>query len=324
MYRKQDENCFVSTQRILMDLPLTISELPRIGTGTFAKASSIIVGAGYTILSAVSRQGIRSCCASPLGTGPNSKQIKEAFRLEKIECLVEEVIGDNGLKLNLRDEKGNYTYIVSSGVEAEPQLSELLDLDLQKGDYVFISGMDLSNENSAKVILQWCKYLNPDVKIVFSPGPFVDNIPSEVISEIFKVTDVLTINKREIKTIFSAELGADENTVLTDDLMWDLLGKTVKDEALIVVRDGVFDCQVKAKNTSSKVMLIPCFKNTIMDMAGVADTHTGVLVASLMSNYGVYESVRRANLAASISASKIGYNHCPSAIEIDIYLKDEM
>ncbi len=337
MYRKPNEPCFISTQRILMDLPLTINEIPKTGTGTFAKASSIVLGAGFIVLSAVARQGVKTCCASPLGTGPNSKQIKEVFRLENIECIVEEVIGDNGMNLNLRDSKGNYTYIVSSGVEAEPQLSELEDITLQANDYVFVSGMDLSNETSARVLLKWCKTIPRHVNIVFSPGPFVEKISLENIEEMLEMTDILTINKREINTIFLKDfvekstnkdigdyLSGKDSINIDDDKMWSMLSEKVKDSALIVIRDGVLDCRVKEKNTDSKVVSVPCFKKPVVDTTGVADTHTGVLVASLMSNHSVYDSVRRANLAAAMCASKVGNAHCPSSMEIDILLENEL
>lgn len=313
MYRKNDEPCFISTQSIVMDLPLNLEKIPSTGCGVFAHASSIVIGGGFSILSAVARQGIKSYCASPLGTGPNSKQIKEAFRIENIDFLVEEVVGDNGMNISLRDSEGNYTNIVSSGVEIEPQLSELLDITLRDGDYIFISGMDLANASSAKVIFQWLEQIECDVKIVFSPGSFVT---SEIdIEKILSFTDILTINKREVSILFGE---------ITDKDFWKYMHEKMKDDAMIIVRDGLDDCMVKPKNHGNKILSVPCIRKDPVDTAGIADAHTGVLVASLMSGFGIYESVRRANLAASICASKFGYTNCPTASEIDIFLKQSL
>lgn len=350
MYRKQKDPCFISTQRILMDLPLTLPEIPKNGAGVFASASSIVVGGGFTILSAVARQGIKSYCVSPLGTGPNAKQIRDACQVENIGFLIEEVVGDNGMNLNLRDTKGNYTYIINSGVESEPQLPDLNGLNISLGDYVFISGIDLSVENSASVLLQWCENIKDKATIVFSPGPFYDKISADVIDRILKIADIFTVNKRELAGIFMRDFmdlvpvdslnveniclkHYDENMYEFfvnkfcdcddyDDYMWQILSSKLKKDSLVVVRNGSHDCLVKNKISDDEVIVVPCFKKEYVDMVGVADAHTGVFVAGLMIGHSVFDSVRRANYAASICASKFGYADCPTAMELDFALKD--
>ena len=88
---------FISTQSIVLELPLIIDHLP--ATGTEVQASVIegaVVAGGFYVVAAVARQGVAACVASTLGTGPNSVQARHSLGRESVAVLTRGVVGDLG------------------------------------------------------------------------------------------------------------------------------------------------------------------------------------------------------------------------------------
>ena len=61
---------------------------------------------------------------------------------------------------------------------------------------------------------------------------------------------------------------------------------------------------------------------SVADTTGAGDTHTGVLIASLLKGYSVLQSARRANAAAALMISQREDNRAPSAEDIDQLLRE--
>lgn len=61
--------CFISTGSVLIDLPLRVDHIPAPGGAITAVSSGPTVGGGYTVVSAVARQGVPAALAATLGTG---------------------------------------------------------------------------------------------------------------------------------------------------------------------------------------------------------------------------------------------------------------
>lgn len=314
MHRNTKQPRLISTASVVIDLPLNLKNLPAKGAGVIAKSSSTVIGGGIVILSAVSRQNIPACLASPLGTGPNAAQIREAFRNEKICCLVEELVGDNGMNINLLDENGNYTSIISVGVEAEPQLLDLKAIRLKPKDHIYLAGVDLVSDSSVDVLVTWCTQLPEENKLVFAPGPFIAEIRTEVLKQIMPRVNVLTLNERQLRWLCSnSDLGLSESD------FWDTIYDYVPQDCIVIKRDGSNDCLYKTAK-DQPVRSVECIKDKIVNSTGVADTHTGVFIASVMNNIDVEQALFRANVAAFICGSHHGGLNCPTAEEIDDFI----
>ena len=63
-----------------------------------ATSAGPAVGGGYTVVSAVARQGLPAALAATLGTGPNSSRVRESMMLDCVELLVAELVGDSGIR----------------------------------------------------------------------------------------------------------------------------------------------------------------------------------------------------------------------------------
>ena len=123
--------CFISTGSILIDIPLHVSSVPTPGGAITGASSGPVVGGGYTVVSAAARQGVPTALAATLGTGPNSARVRESMRLDRVELLVEELVGDIGTCTTLIEPSGRRTFITTAGVEGEPQREDLESIDLR-------------------------------------------------------------------------------------------------------------------------------------------------------------------------------------------------
>ncbi|AMD88289.1 ribokinase [Actinomyces radicidentis] len=300
--------CFISTGSVLMDLPLRVGRVPQPGGAVTAVSSGPTVGGGYTVVSAVARQGQAAALAATLGTGPNSRQVRDQMALDGVQVLVEELVGDIGTCTTLIEPSGRRTFITTQGVEAEPQLEDLESLDLLEGDWVYATGYDLVHPASRAIIPDWLLSLPEGVGLVIDLGPVQTEVQDDVLSAILRRTTLLTGNHLEI-TQLHARLGSP------------VALREACPDALIVRRTGVHGC-VLWLATGERIE-VPGFARGVVDTTGAGDTHTGVLVAGLMEGLDPVTAARRANAAAAEAVSRLGPARAPRRDEIDALLTQD-
>lgn len=298
---------FISTGSVVIDLPMRVDHLPERGADVLATSSGTVVGGGFNVVSAAARQGVAVSLASPLGTGPNSAQVRVALAQEGISTLFDDMVGDTGQCIALVEATGERTFITTLGVEAEPQREDLDALRLFPGDYVYVSGYDLAYASSAPVLAPWLETLPEGVVLVIDTGPIVDEIDPELLRQVLKRVDVLTMNRREAVLL-------QEHFGMSD---WSELRDLIRPGRLLVRRTGEFGCEV-LQNGCVDVTTVPAYKiHRAVDTTGAGDAHTGVLVASLMDGMDVLSAAERANVAAAITCQRCGPATCPTRDEID-------
>ncbi len=294
--------CFISTGSVLIDLPLHVSRLPEPGGAVTATSSGPAVGGGYTVVSAVARQGVPAGLAATLGTGPNSVQVRETMIRDGVELLVSELVGDIGTCTTLVDASGRRTFITTEGVESEPQIEDLQRLELVEGDWVYATGYDLVHPSSKGLLLPWLLALPKGVGMVVDLGPVEAEIRDEDLYPLLERTTLLTGNHLEI-TSLSARLGSPDRL------------RAAAPQALIVRRTGVHGCVLWPPGSDRHE--VPGFALDVVDTTGAGDTHTGVLVSGLINGLDVLEAARRANAAAAEAVARVGPARSPRADEID-------
>ena len=299
--------CFISTGSVLIDLPLQVNRIPAPGGAVTASSTGPVVGGGYTVVSAVARQGKPAALAATLGTGPNSALVREAMMLDGVELVVEELVGDIGTCITLIEPSGRRTFVTNEGIEAEPQLDDLRQLDLLPGDWVHATGYDIVHPLSHRVLADWLVDLPDGVGLVIDLGPVEPEIGATTLGRLLARATLLTGNHLEI-TQLSARLGSPGAL------------REACPGALIVRRTGVQGCVLwPAGGTPIEVA---GFSRDVVDTTGAGDTHTGVLIASLLQGYSVLQSARRANAAAALMISKREDNHAPSVEDINQLLRE--
>ena len=303
----QRPNCLVSTVSILIDLPLKVARFPKAGSAVTALSNGAKVGGGYTIARATASQQVPVALASTLGTGPNSALVRASMLRDGVENVVQELVGDIGTCTTLIEPGGKRTFITTEGVESEPQLEDLENLKLVPGDYVHASGYDLAHQRTREGISQWLSTLPTGVQLVVDFGPAVVDILDEILLKIMARADIITGNRREIDQL-RARLGGVE-------LMY-----RAAPNAMFVRRIGSAGCELLLPH--GQPTLVSGYPMSVTDTTGAGDTHTGVLIASLLKGYSVLQSARRANAAAALMISQREDNHAPSAEDIDQLLRE--
>lgn len=299
--------CFISTGSVLLDIPLRVERMPESGGAVTAKTSGSMIGGGYTVVSAVARQGVPSALASTLGTGPNSAQVRDSMLRDGVEGVVEDLVGDIGTCHTLIEPGGLRTFITTEGVEGEPQIEDLEKLDLIAGDYVYVTGYDLAHLRSRNTLLPWLVDLPAGVELVVDLGPAEAAIPDGVLQAVLARATIVTGNEREIDALSNRVGGLQELRALAP-------------YALGVRRTGATGCELWT--LQGKIIKVEGFSQEVVDTTGAGDTHTGVFVASLMEGMGMITAARRANAAAAITVKRLGPARAPRRAHIDQALRD--
>ena len=298
--------CFISTGSILIDIPLHVSSVPTPGGAITGASSGPVVGGGYTVVSAAARQGVPTALAATLGTGPNSARVRESMRLDRVELLVEELVGDIGTCTTLIEPSGRRTFITTAGVEGEPQREDLESIDLRAGDWVYATGYDLAHYTSRGILTDWLLSIPDGVGLVIDLGPVQPDIPDQVLLPLLRRATILTGNDLEMGRL-EERLGG------TGAI------RQACPEALIVHRTGVNGCVLHP--VGGEPIEVPGFVREVVDTTGAGDTHTGVLVAGLLGGLDVVEAARRANAASAHAVARSGPAQAPLCEEIDEFLR---
>lgn len=294
--------CFISTGSVLIDLPLHVDHVPASGGAVTAVSSGPAVGGGYTVVSAVARQGLPAALAATLGTGPNSSQVRQAMMLDGVELVVEELVGDIGTCTTLIEPSGRRSFITTEGVEAEPQIEDLEHLELVGGDWVYATGYDLVHPSSSAVLSAWLLRLPEDVGLIVDLGPVQAEMGDGLLRAVLARSTLLTGNHLEMTRLIE-RLGSPGAL------------RSAAPRALIVRRTGVHGCELWT--VEGEHIEVPGFARDVVDTTGAGDTHTGVLVAGLMDGLDVVTAARRANAAAAEAVSRLGPARAPRRDEID-------
>ena len=303
---------FISTHSIVLNLPLNIDRLPDRGASVRAQSAISSPGGGFVALSVVAAQGIPSCLAAPLGTGPNSFAVRQQMSDAGITSLLGELVGDIGVAVQLVESNGSITSVVAAGVESEPSREALEHLELHAGDIVQISGMDLAEPLGAEVLSHWGASLDPEVTLVLSVSPAVDEVELPVWRRLLQRADIVTMNIREAAALGRA-LASEQPGVSIRHVM--------RPDAAMVRRLGPLGCEVQESLDRSRVQ-IPAFDTVAADTTGVGDTHVGAMCGALMRGLGLVDACREANAASAVTVSHGSAFPVPTIEQIEQVLRD--
>lgn len=302
---------FISTQTISLELPLKVDSLPEMGTEVQASVmEGTVVAGGYFLAATVARQGIAVGVASTLGTGPNSVMARRSLGREGISVLLPETVGDIGLRIVAIDLYGTRTTISSPGVEAEPNPRDFAEIVLRPDDHVLVNLNDLVYPQLAYSLSDWVNSLPEEVHLVVEGGPQVGSVDLDVLVQMLRRADLLTLNHYQSQAI-SSRLG--RGTAV------DVLRGYLKPDTALVLRNGPRGAKFQ-EDEDTKLVRIPAFPVEVKDTTGVADAHTGVLVAALMQGHTLEEATIRGNAAACLVLQRHGHYKVPSAQQVDDFL----
>ena len=303
---------FISTYSIVLSLPMRIYQLPERGGSVHAAAATSLPAGGFTALSAVSKLGVYTATASPLGTGPNSYMVRQLLHEAGVKVLLPELVGDIGVAIQLVEANGSMTSIVTTGVESEPSREALDALEIHEGDLVHVSGSDLANPASAEILTGWAENLPEGVTLVVSVSPAVAQVPVSVWPRLLGRADVVSMNIREAATLSDILASYEHGTGVRG---------VMRPDAVFVRRLGVMGCELQLHADEPRIS-IPAYESTTVDTAGVGDSHIATMCAALLLGHDFVEAARMANAAAAITISHESALPVPSWEQIREVIKN--
>ncbi|WP_204352944.1 PfkB family carbohydrate kinase [Salinicola peritrichatus] len=297
------------TGQAVVDIVMTIDELPAPGGDTIAQSTSYEVGGGFNVMAAARRYGMPVVYAGKHGTGPMGDRVRDALVSEGIVLAsAADPDGDSGFCVALIDEQGERTFISQVGIEGHVDHETLGALSPPPADWVYISGYSLAYPGKADPLLDWLDTLDETVSVVFDPGPLVARIDRSALQRLLPRITLWSSNADETRGW----------TGLADlSVGVEAIASRLAESATVIVRDGPRGCWLRRLG---ETWLVEGFSTVAVDTNGAGDAHTGVLIAALAEGSSLPDACVRANAAAAIAVSRRGPATAPTRTELEAFL----
>jgi sugar/nucleoside kinase (ribokinase family) len=298
------------TGQVVVDLVMALDNLPRSGGDVLASSARFEVGGGFNVMAAASRNGLPVVYLGRHGKGRFGDLARQAMAVEGIQIAAPATDEqDTGLSVALIEPSAERTFISYVGAEGGLSAADLVSVEAQAEDYVYVSGYSLLHEGKVQCLLDWLTGLPEGVTVAFDPGPLVESVQAPAVARLLPLVDLWTSNREEALRFTRAENISDALVRLADLL---------PDDALIVVRDGPQGCWISQRRQSLQVRGFPV---EAIDTNGAGDAHAGVLLAALAAGHSPEQAALRANAAAAVAVTRWGPATSPTSAEVDALLK---
>lgn len=301
----------IHTGQAIVDLVLSVDQLPIAGGDVFASSHRFTAGGGFNVMAAARREGAEVVYAGGHGTGQFGNIVRAALADGGVTVVNPASLDqDTGFCVAIIDAEAERTFISTVGAEGDLELSHLQAAQVQAADIVYVSGYSLFHPANAAVLTKWLPSLPREATVVVDASPMVAKISDEVLADVMLRADVWTVNEPEARLLahrFEADPEASAERL--SELLSEALDATV---LVRVNRDG---CWVRVPH--AKPELVAAFEMTPVDTNGAGDAHTGVLCAGLVEGRPLREAVLRASAAAAIAVTRHGPATSPTRTEID-------
>ncbi|MCE0761708.1 PfkB family carbohydrate kinase [Pseudonocardia kujensis] len=290
----------VHTGQVVIDLVMRVPALPPAGGDVLASDTSTHAGGGFNVMAAAARSGASVLYTGGHGRGPHGDLTRAALAAEGIAVAQPMAEQDTGVCVVLVDDTGERTFVTGSG--AETAVAGALPA-VSAADVVYVSGYSLLVPAKAEQILA----LSGGAVLV-DPGPLAAEIEPGLWARMLSRTCVLSCNAREARLLSGEPDPARAGLAL---------GRRLRDEAVVLVRDGAAGCLLVR---GGEVEHVPGVRVEAVDTNGAGDAHCGVLAAELLRGATVPEAARRANAAAALAVTRPGPATAPTRAELDAFL----
>ena len=293
----------------MVDLVVTLPQLPVRGGDIIASSTTFAVGGGFNVMAAASRLGLPTVYAGTIGTGMFASLVSNTLAAEGVG-----VVGpthpemDTGTVVVMVDDGGERTFVTSFGAEATLTFEDLSRLSPLDTDIVAITGYSLAHPAGAAAVAPWLAALPPGITVVTDPGTLLAEIPGVAMAVLMARTDWWTCNAREAAQLTGQVAPADAAAALAQR----------SGRAGVLVRDGAAGCWLTAGGSTPE--LIPGFTVSAVDTTGAGDAHTGAFIAGLAHRGDPRQAASRANAAAALAVTRRGPATGPDSAELELFL----
>lgn len=300
----------IFTGNVIVDLVMTITQLPEPGGDTIASSSVITAGGGYNTMVAAERDGLPVVYAGQYGTGPFGQIVRDALDNGGFEIAASGLDDvDSGYCVALVDATTERTFVTTVGAEGRLTRADLDRVEVRPADVVYVSGYSLAHPDNARALPGWLGGLPRAPRVITDPSPLIGDLDPAVLDVVLRSTDVLTVNRREAHIA----TGTTDLAAAATELI-----HRVRADGIVVVRDGPGGCWVA--DGVHQPQHVAGFPVQAVDTNGAGDAHGGVLAAALSRGQDPLAAARRANAAAAIAVTRPGPATAPTGTELEAFL----
>ncbi|TDU90753.1 sugar/nucleoside kinase (ribokinase family) [Kribbella voronezhensis] len=298
---------------VVVDLVLTVGDLPARGGDVIASSTTTSPGGGFNVMAAAARLGLTTLYAGALGTGPFGDRARAALLAEGIDWLLPARTGlDTGFVVTLVDSSGERTFVTSPGAEATLRSTDLFQPGLD--DLVYLSGYSLLHDANRDALIRWLPTIPAGVQVFFDPGPLVADIPSTTLEPVLARADWLSCNSTEAQ----AMTGSNDPTEAARALMARAGRSSELGAGRVLVRVGRAGCLL---GVQGEVVSVAGFAVEAVDLNGAGDAHSGAFLAGIAEGKEPAEAARWANAAAALAVTRRGPATGPSRAGLEGFLR---
>ena len=274
-----------------VDVVVNVPRLPFSGGDVTGDLKSYrIGGSAFNVYGALRYMQASADLLVPVGEGDYATRVKQHLSNQGISLKLPVTGADNGWDLSLVEPDGERSFLTINGIEQcwKPQWFQ--QVQLADYDYIYVSGYELENLRSAKVILDGLRQRRPDAQILFDTSPRIGEIPSEILQYLLAARVIVHCNEDEIGKIMPDGRTVAEKAHRLFALTQSPVMVTLGGQGTYYV-DGTATGQVPAQN-------VP-----VVNTIGAGDTHCGGIIAGLMAGLALPEAIKQAN---QLSAQVVG------------------
>ncbi|NLR10636.1 MULTISPECIES: PfkB family carbohydrate kinase [Lactobacillaceae] len=278
-----------------VDVVINVPRLPFSGGDVTGELKSYHVGgSAFNVYGAIRHSSQAAKLFVPVGVGQYADRVRKHLLDKKIPLSLPVSGADNGWDLSLVEPDGERSFLTIDGIEQQWDSSWFDRINMSDYHYIYVSGYELENSQSAQVILNALNHKSENTYVLFDTSPRIGQISAHVLKQILTDHVIVHCNADEVNQV----MPEGESLTAKAQRIYSLTHSPV-----IVTLGGqgtyYYDGQVEETISAEKVTVI----NTI----GAGDTHCGGIIAGLMAGMSLRKSLEQANrLSAQVVQQESG------------------
>jgi len=279
---------------IIIDRYIVVDKYPQPGQDTFInnefeKIGGCAINVAYTLKNLETEP----CLVSAIGSDESGDKIRAYLSEKELESPgIKQLGGQNtGFCLTVLDSSGERTFFSKRGCDSVFLPEMLNKSQIGSIKYAYVTGYYLLNDSSREDVVQALIQLTKrGCKILFDPGPLVDQINRDTLSFVLTLATIITPNTDEAHKI-ALRLQIKESFH-----EW-CFGRGIQ---VVAMKKGGGGTDVFMKNHE---VHIPAYHAEVLDTSGAGDSFAGGVIAGLIHGYNFEESVKIGSACGAITTT---------------------
>lgn len=280
-----------------VDVIVHVENLPRSGGDVQGKFETTTVGGcAFNVADVLHKLALSFDLMIPVGCGSYAQLVRTAMEKNGYHAVQNHDNFDNGWCISLVEPTGERTFISVPGIETKMKREWFDHFEISTYDYIYVSGYEAEGDNGL-VLIDVLQKKNPAAIIIFDPGPRAPFIRPEVMQDFLTLGVIFSINRSE-----ALALTGEKTVENAGRKLFEWSSKPA------IITNGSNGAIIAGQ----EIICIPGFKIDVVDTIGAGDAHTGGILAGLLCDLTLAESVYLANRIAAYVVGQSGAASAPT------------